>query len=189
MLNIHHFALWCGAMIFLLSACSSSEQPQQAEPAQEAESAQEVATSQPAVQPQAEPAQEAVMSQPDGQTESVQPASAVSQPPAPKSQPMAPVLGAAQAKVTASVVTTETSGATHICTLKVQKVHGYGPGSKPLPTGREIRVVVKNAQIQQAGDKGQKLLQQGSVVEVTMRFQKPMAITPPPPEWSLLEIH
>ena len=173
MLNIHHFALWCGVMIFLISACSSSEQPQQAEPAQPPERVQpaeqppQAAASQPAVQAQAEPAQ----------------------PLAPKSQPVAPVLGSAQAKVTASVVTTETSGSSHICTLKIQKVLGYGPGSKPLSTGREIRMTARNTQIEQAGDKGQKLLQQGSVVSVTMRFQKPMAITPPPPEWSLLEIH
>ena len=99
-------------------------------------------------------------------------------------------LSPGQTKITAFVVSVETNGASHICTLKIDKVHGYGASTKPLAIGNEIRVSVKDAQVERAQAKGLAFLKAGSSVEVTMLFQKPPAmISPTPPSWSVTEIH
>ena len=107
------------------------------------------------------------------------------------SQPLPKLsLSPGQAKITASVVSIETKGALHICILKIDKVHGYGSSTKPLAVGNQVRVSVKNVQIERAKEKGTALLKAGGSVDVTMRFQEqPAVITPPPPYWSVAEIH
>ena len=163
-------------LISVLFVACSSENPQ---PAQEEtkpmaqQSEQAPAESKPEEHPAAA-----------GPALPAQPAPPATQPPPRLS------LSPGQAKITASVVSVETKGASHICTLKIDKVHGYGASTKPLAVGNEVRVSVKNAQIGRAQAKGPALLKAGSSVDLTMRFQgSPAMISPPPPTWTVAEIH
>ncbi|MBT5876178.1 MAG: hypothetical protein HOH43_22310 [Candidatus Latescibacteria bacterium] len=188
----------CCSAVFL-AACASDEP---------AETEQLAATSEPAAQAAGSPATQpatadaATESTPESSMpESSMPkkedadmaASTPSQPEVPpgtaSAQPVALSLGPGQARVTASVVSLETQGTSHICTIKIGKVHGYGSSSKPLAAGNEIRVIVKSAQIEKAGTKAQALLTVGSSIDVTMRYQKPPAMSANNPSWSVVEIH
>ena len=92
-------------------------------------------------------------------------------------------------RVKGSVVDAETKGLSHICTIKISQVHGYGSSTKPLAAGNEIRISVKAVQIAAAASKGKALLKNGNSVELTIKYQKPPAISPTPPSWQLSEIH
>ena len=109
----------------------------------------------------------------------------------PASQPTPELsLAPGQAKITGSVVSVETRGALHLCTLNIDKVHGYGSSTKPLAVGNQVRVSVKNVQIERAQEEGAAFLKAGGSVDVTILFQEqPAVITPPPPSWSVAEIH
>lgn len=129
-------------------------------------------------------------SEPEEQPAAAAPASPAQAAPPATQPPPGLSLSPGQAKITAFVVSVETKGASHICTLKIDKIHGYGASTKPLAVGNEVRVSVKNARIERARAKGPALLKAGSSVDVTMRFQEPPAmISPPPPSWSVAEIH
>lgn len=174
-----------GTLVFLISACSSSEQTEQ--PEQPEQPAQETAPQTSAQPPMETPEQPAPSGQTDSPTSDTVAASAASSQPAPSPRV---TLGPGMVRVSATIVSSEPQGSAHTCVVKIQKVHGYGASTPPLAVGNELKVSVKNAQVEMAGEKGQKLLLDGSVVEVSIRYQQPMAaIQPPPPSWSVMEIH
>lgn len=185
------FTVCCSAAI--LTACASDEP---------AVTEQLAATSEPTAQAAGSPATQPAVADatPKSTPESSMPkkedtdmaVSVPSQPDTPEEaskQPVALSLGPGQAKVTASVVSVESQGTSHICTIKIGKVHGYGSSSKPLASGNDIRVMVKSAQIEKAGTRAQALLKTGSSIDVTMRYQKPPAMSSNNPSWSVVEIH
>jgi len=173
MRSVTLLSYWLISVLFV--ACSS-ENPQ---PAQEE-------TKPMAQQSEQAPAE----SEPEEQPAAAAPASPAQAAPPATQPPPGLSLSPGQAKITAFVVSVETKGASHICTLKIDKIHGYGASTKPLAVGNEVRVSVKNARIERARAKGPALLKAGSSVDVTMRFQEPPAmISPPPPSWSVAEIH
>ena len=170
---------YCLISVLFVACSSETPQPAQEETKPMAQQSEQVpAESEPEEQPAAAaPASPAPASPAQAAPPATQPPPGLS-------------LSPGLAKITASVVSVETKGALHICTLKIDKVHGYGSSTKPLAVGNQVRVSVKNAQIERAQAKGPALLKAGSSVDVTMRFQEPAAvITSPPPSWSVAEIH
>ena len=195
------------ALVLFLSACSSSEQADQAQQptTEQPETPQQTATSQPAETPPAQTGGENTASNETPSRDSGSKGSGSNMADADKkpaagagtgsgASSKAPTpqiaLGPGLAKVTASIVGVETKGMNHTLTLKIQKVHGYGASTPPLAATNEIKILVKQPQIKLAGNKGPMLLKQGNNMDLTIKHQKPVvAITPAPPSWSLMEVH
>lgn len=196
MLSYRFITLSAVAASFLF-ACGSPEQEPAPQPQQQATQAEADSAGAPAVQ-QAEAGQTAPDRSPKegGVQVSATPgppqAAAPSQSPEPESAsspstppvPMAPQT----ARVTASIADVETAGNAYICTMTIQQVHGYGSATPPLPQGKTLQVAVRATQIEQAGDRGRRLTQTGNTVDVTLKYQQPMAMSQTPP-WSVAEIH
>jgi hypothetical protein len=99
--------------------------------------------------------------------------------------PSAPALAPQTARVTATVENTSEQGNAYICAIKIAHTHGYGASTPPLASGSEIQ-----ARIQKTVTGSDKFSQSGVTVEITLRFQKPLAtMQPPPPSWNIIAVH
>ena len=186
-----------GISLMIGAACSSEEQPEQPPaPPPEQASAPQAAASQPtetasematstetksaATETMAETKAKPVVSEekmaepehPDSETTPM------------KSAPQV-TLGPSMIRVNASIVNTEETGNSYICTLSIEQILGSGPSTPSVVRGNEIKVRIKKV----VGH-SEKLADKGGKVDVTLQHSKPMAaIQPPPPSWNVMEVH
>jgi hypothetical protein len=195
---ISRLATWAtGITLMIGAACSSSEeQPEQspsmpqeqasapqASTSQPAETASEMATSTETTPPVSDNVAE-TKAKPAASEEYMTPQQAPASGTIPMKTAPQMTLGPNMIRVNASIVNTEGTGNSYICTLNIEQILGSGPSTPSLVRGNEIKVRIKKVVGQ-----SEKMAVKGGNIEVTLQHTPPLASIQPPPAWNVMEVH